>query len=396
MILPQDLLEIISPTGQVEFYPLSRGGLTRLGPHSSNQHVIAAPFQAMLDHRQQPYHFVLLSQAGEAVLNGQPLLAQTPTPLTPESIIQLAGYTLILLNGEPTHPQSPLPAENLSKDPECKASLAPPALAEPIPALPSLQIPSGRPRSWRKSSYLPHPRPGLWPLLGSCLIWLSQLGLIALIAFVIQANLAQWQAGLRLAEAFRTTPATPKPQVKAMSTPDFGQPHAPASSLTRNPVDRSNMTYEQIFQEIAPQYNLDWRLLAQLAYRESRLNRWAIGRDNDLGLMQILPTTWDEWAPQVGVTDPFDPYSNVLVGAAYLAYLRDYSQQRGYSEPYWMLVGYNWGPNNLGQLFAGNGSWAQVPEKQRRYVLAIMQTPAGVLDLSPDDSDGQIDIVMKN
>lgn len=136
---------------------------------------------------------------------------------------------------------------------------------------------------------------------------------------------------------------------------------------------RSEMSYEEIFQEIGPQYDLDWRLLAEVAYQESRMDHLAIGQDSDLGLMQIIPATWYEWAPKVGVTDPFDPYSNVLVAAAYLAYVRDYAGSRGYHEEYWMLLGYNWGPNNLRRLFDGEEAWSEIPERRHRYALEILQ-----------------------
>ncbi len=133
------------------------------------------------------------------------------------------------------------------------------------------------------------------------------------------------------------------------------------------------MTYEEMFQAAASAYDLDWHLLAELAYQESRMNPWAIGRDNDMGMMQIIPATWNEFAPQVGVTDPFDPYSNIRVGAAYLAYMRDFTHSRGYTEDVWMVVGYNWGPENLEALFAGQGTWAQVPARQRNYAIAIVE-----------------------
>ena len=38
-----------------------------------------------------------------------------------------------------------------------------------------------------------------------------------------------------------------------------------------------------------------------------------------------------------------------------------------------MLIGYNWGPDNLGKLFAGNGDWAQVPARPRGYAVQILQ-----------------------
>ncbi len=152
-----------------------------------------------------------------------------------------------------------------------------------------------------------------------------------------------------------------------------GETELPAESSETGPAANSEMTYEEMFQEIAPQYGLDWRLMAELAYQESRMDPLAVGKSNDQGLMQIIPSTWNEWAPKVGVTDPFDPYSNALVAAAYLAYIRDYSRAQGYSGEHWLLVGYNWGPNNLRQLFESDGEFADVPETQRRYALAILQ-----------------------
>ncbi len=159
--------------------------------------------------------------------------------------------------------------------------------------------------------------------------------------------------------------------------PNFGAGGNPGKS-TFTPLSATNsgsgkMTYEEMFQIAAARYNLDWRLLSELAYQESRMNPMAIGRDDDMGLMQIIPTTWHRWAPEVGVTDPFDPFSNILVGAAFLAHMRDYALNKGYSDEYWMLVGYNWGPNNLNKLFGQNGNWAQVPNPQRTYALAILQ-----------------------
>jgi soluble lytic murein transglycosylase-like protein len=89
--------------------------------------------------------------------------------------------------------------------------------------------------------------------------------------------------------------------------------------------------------------------------------------------MQILPRTWTEWAPRVGVTDPHDPYSNVLVAAAYLAFLRDYFAVRGYTDERWMLVAYNWGPYNLQQFLDDGGQWSSVPPMRRRYALNILR-----------------------
>ncbi len=132
------------------------------------------------------------------------------------------------------------------------------------------------------------------------------------------------------------------------------------------------MTYAEMFTEIAQKYGLDWRLLAEQAWAESRLDPLAVGKANDMGLLQIIPSTWDEWAPRIGVVDPFDPYSNVLVGAAYLAFLRDYVGRFGLRDYYWVLLAYNWGPGNVRRLMEAKSGWLDVPASRREYAVSIV------------------------
>jgi soluble lytic murein transglycosylase-like protein len=204
------------------------------------------------------------------------------------------------------------------------------------------------------------------------LVWLAGLGLVLGSIFFFWLTVSRLQAESQAIPSADVETLQQLPSQPPVAAPDFGEDRVPA----HRPEDsgaRIELSYEEMFQEVALMYGLDWHLLAELAYQESRMNALALGKDNDMGLMQIIPSTWEEWAPQVGVSDPFDPYSNVLVGAAYLAYVRDYCQAKGRPEIYWMVVGYNWGPDNLRQLFEQNGDWAQVPPRQRRYALEILQ-----------------------
>jgi len=147
----------------------------------------------------------------------------------------------------------------------------------------------------------------------------------------------------------------------------------PPQQQTKPQLIRGEITYEAMFREVGQRYGLDWRILACQAYYESGFDPLVVGADQDAGLMQIVPGTWDEWSPRVGVTDPHDPYSNVLVAAAYLSYLRDYFAERGYSDERWMLVAYNWGPYNLQQFLEDGGQWTSVPKIRRRYALNILR-----------------------
>ncbi|MBI3958771.1 MAG: transglycosylase SLT domain-containing protein [Chloroflexi bacterium] len=127
-----------------------------------------------------------------------------------------------------------------------------------------------------------------------------------------------------------------------------------------------------MFQEIADLYGMDWRQLVAHADRESRLNPNAQGGAGEYGLMQILPATWNEWAPLVQVSDPWDPYSNILVGAAYYSYIHSYFSDLGYADPQWSLAAYNWGPERTLGLLDSGGGWFALPLTQRMYVADIL------------------------
>lgn len=138
------------------------------------------------------------------------------------------------------------------------------------------------------------------------------------------------------------------------------------------------ITYGDLFRSVGEQAGIDWRLLAALAYRESRMDPVALGRDGDMGLMQILPTTWDEFAPQVAATSPFDPQENAQVAGVYLAYLQDFLLGLGTNDLRWVLVAYNWGPERVRGLLARGGRWEDVPPLQQRYVADILYAAFGV------------------
>lgn len=133
------------------------------------------------------------------------------------------------------------------------------------------------------------------------------------------------------------------------------------------------MTYAQLFQAVGAQYDLDWRMLAAQAYIESSFDTLALSNAGAMGLMQVLPTTWREWAPAVGASDPFDSYSNVQVAAIYLDYLRTQLAQQGHPEKEWMLVAYNWGLDRVNEFLANGGGWQDLPAARRKYVEDILR-----------------------
>jgi soluble lytic murein transglycosylase-like protein len=155
-------------------------------------------------------------------------------------------------------------------------------------------------------------------------------------------------------------------------------PAAVDGTLAVEVVPTAPITYRGIFQEIGDAYGIDWRLLAAIAFRESRMDPMAVGRDGDMGLMQIMPGTWDEFAPAHLADEPFNARHNAEVAATYLLYLQDYLDQLGHGDIQWVLVAYNWGPNNVRKVLASGGDWSQVPERRRQYAADILEAAFGV------------------
>lgn len=166
----------------------------------------------------------------------------------------------------------------------------------------------------------------------------------------------------------------------------FNQSKAELALTTPEPTPNAILAardYYPIFKAAAETYHLDWQILARQAYRESRLNPKAVGRFQETGLMQIRPSTWQEWASKVGGTDPFDPQSNVEVAAAYLAFLKEHFNQLGYSDYRWSLAAYNWGPNNLSSLLKQGGNWSDIPAATRQYVTDVLAQEEEWVELFP-------------
>ena len=168
-------------------------------------------------------------------------------------------------------------------------------------------------------------------------------------------------------------PAVPLVQIDQVSSPAG----APVSNATGGVADQATaqttMTYAQMFREVAQRYDLNWRMLAAQAYIESSFDPLALGSHGDLGLMQIRPSTWREWAPAVTASDPFDSYSNVMVAAVYLDYLRTTLSKQGHPEREWMLVAYNWGPDKVLQHLANGGRWEDLAAERRQYAEEVLR-----------------------
>ncbi len=79
------------------------------------------------------------------------------------------------------------------------------------------------------------------------------------------------------------------------------------------PLAPSSFPHANAYEAVAKAHGLPARLLAAVAWQESRGRQTAVSPKGAIGIMQLMPET----ARQIGV-DPFDPVQNLEGGATYL------------------------------------------------------------------------------
>lgn len=128
------------------------------------------------------------------------------------------------------------------------------------------------------------------------------------------------------------------------------------SALDAQRIDR----YSDALLDAAEAYDLPFAFLAGVAWVESRFSPSAVSSAGARGLMQIMPSTWAELRPRVGVPDePFNPRASAMVGAYYL---RALLQRFGNEEE--TLAGYYAGAGGVSKH-----GWS----KFRSYVEAVQR-----------------------
>jgi soluble lytic murein transglycosylase-like protein len=119
----------------------------------------------------------------------------------------------------------------------------------------------------------------------------------------------------------------------------------------------------------AERHSLEPALVLAVMHVESGFRNYAVSNKDAMGLMQILPSTGQWLAPQVGVEwrgpqTLFDPIANVRLGIAYLRQLWD-----RYDDLHAALAAYNWGPGRIDQRIARG---APLPAEYPRLVFTAL------------------------
>ena len=142
--------------------------------------------------------------------------------------------------------------------------------------------------------------------------------------------------------------------------------------------------FDAVILVAAQRYGVQPALVKAVVWRESRFNPAVRGRKNEFGLMQIRAETAADWAraERLATFVPeqlFDPATNTLVGAWYLAKLLKRYPKADDPLPY-ALADYNAGRSNVLRWDKGTGATnslafvAQIDfSGTRRYVRGVIR-----------------------
>lgn len=123
-------------------------------------------------------------------------------------------------------------------------------------------------------------------------------------------------------------------------------------------------------ERLAPEYDLDERLVLAVIRAESNFNPRAHSAKDARGLMQLIPAT----AKRFGVEDVWDPLDNLRGGMAYLRWLLDFFK----GEERLAVAGYNAGELVV-ERYSGVPPYAETRAYVKRVSALRRRAPAAVL-----------------
>lgn len=126
--------------------------------------------------------------------------------------------------------------------------------------------------------------------------------------------------------------------------------------------------------EAAGRFGVPEQWVRAVMRQESGGQQQAVSPVGAMGLMQLMPATYDELRDRYGLGgDPFDPRNNLLAGTAYIRELSDRYGAPGF------LAAYNAGPGRLDRYLAGSSS---LPAETVNCVAAITPNLGNSVPLS--------------
>jgi hypothetical protein len=227
---------------------------------------------------------------------------------------------------------------------------------------------SARIRQYRPGEYVSKPRSTVavsQPSLRGFLAVLFFGGLCIMAAWWMQA------APLHGARTIGKVMARPRMLVEMITA----TPHIQASAYDEESAMTSAQLlnrWDSVMNEAARRFQVPKAWIRAVMTRESGgrtmlgANQPIISRAGAVGLMQLLPETYNEMASEHKLgANPFEPRDNIMAGAAYLRWLH-----RKYGFPA-MFAAYNAGPGKLEDHLAHGVS---LPAETRAYIGGIAKS----------------------
>lgn len=139
-----------------------------------------------------------------------------------------------------------------------------------------------------------------------------------------------------------------------------------AGSMTAGEAQaRSMESYQPLILEAAHRFAIPSHWISAVIAAESAANPQAVSRKGAMGLMQIMPDTWDQLRTEHDLgSDSFAPADNILAGTAYLRQMLD-----RYGSVALMLAAYNAGPGRVDEFLA---TGRVLPEETVDYVARLL------------------------
>lgn len=139
---------------------------------------------------------------------------------------------------------------------------------------------------------------------------------------------------------------------------------SPPSAAAASQATPAAHPYAAPVTEAAQRFSIPETWIWRVMHAESRGNRRAVSPAGAMGLMQIMPGTWNMLTSRHRLGgDPFDVRANILAGAAYLRAMWD-----RYRDIRLMLAAYNAGPGRVDAYAAGRRG---LPSETLAYVAGI-------------------------
>jgi soluble lytic murein transglycosylase len=150
--------------------------------------------------------------------------------------------------------------------------------------------------------------------------------------------------------------------------------------------------YDSLIARQAAVYRLDPDLVWSIIYEETYFSPWKVGKDGEIGLMQITPAVGREWAAETGMHELErqmaqgpdsllrDPERNIQIGSWYLEKIHEQYRDIPDAEVR-MIAAYNAGPSRAADW--NKGTQGQPPLSRDEFInrIDIPSTRAYVISI---------------